>query len=383
MKDNLDIEKLFQEKLGSLEGDVSPNLWNNISQNIGANAGAGAAAKTGMSLMLKKVLIGTGIVAAGITGVYIATNSGETPTEENNTEIAQNITEDNNTNNTVELNTNGNEESAQDNNSVVFENEVNSDNSNVNESNSESSNSNESNSDNSSNSSNSEGNNSESTQTNNENNSSSEENNASNSNENTSSNNNSNSSSNDDSENENNTDNSEVLVPTGNMEYTATSFSIPSEVMFTANAKNASSIVWNFGDGESAQGENVSHVYSQPGEYAVTLTVFGEDDLNYTESQKINITTKSSIDNIPNVFTPDGDRINDLFSIKTTELKTFYMVIYDIKGNKVFETQDADFIWDGTDLGGNMVDKGIYTYMIKAEGNDGALFSIPGEVQVR
>ena len=377
MKDNLDIEKLFQEKLGGLEADVSPDLWSNISQGIGANASAGVAAKTGVSLMLKKVLIGTGIVAAGITGVYVATTDNN-PVDESKEEIAQNITEEStNKENTIVLNTN--EESAQDADNDVQTSEYTSE---LNSSNEENS-LNESvvsNSENLTESSNTVQSNSE---TNHNNNSSSEVNNSSTSNENSTFETNAVNNSENNSDDNTNTGETNVFVPSGKMEYTASSYNVPSEVKFTANANNASSIVWNFGDGESAQGENVSHVYSQPGEYAIKLTVFGEDDLNYTESQKINITTKSSIDNIPNVFTPDGDRINDLFSIKTTELNTFYMVIYDTKGNKVFETQDADFIWDGSDLGGNMVNKGIYTYLIKAEGNDGALFSIPGEVQVR
>jgi len=30
---------------------------------------------------------------------------------------------------------------------------------------------------------------------------------------------------------------------------------------------------WNFGDGQTASGESVSHVYSRPGDYTVGLTV--------------------------------------------------------------------------------------------------------------
>ena len=378
MKDNLNIEKLFQEKLGGLEADVSPKLWENISQSIGSNVGAGVAAKTGMSLMLKKVLIGTGIVAAGVTGVYLMTQGENNPKEETtlvaqNENVENNLIEDDVTIDgfaeEVDLNYGHSQE-------VIEELNVESDKDNQNNENNENpDNSNNSETNTETGSVDNDGGSQENTNTNS--NDENQTNNGSDSNQNTTENNNT------EDSNSNNEENTTVATPTGSMEINSSSFNVPSEVSFKANAKNNSSIVWNFGDGESAQGQEATHVYSQPGTYTVILTVLGERELNYTESQKVEITTKSGIDNIPNVFTPDGDRINDLFSVRTTEINTFYMVIYDLKGNKIYETQDADFVWDGSDLGGNPAGKGIYTYMIKATGNDGAMFSIPGEVQIR
>ena len=93
--------------------------------------------------------------------------------------------------------------------------------------------------------------------------------------------------------------------------------------------------------------------------------------------------TKSSIDNIPNVITPDGDRINDLFTVKTTEIKTFFISISYTQGNVVFESNDKDFEWDGTNLFGEKVESGTYIYTIIAEGEDGGVFKIPGQLYVR
>jgi PKD repeat protein len=56
-------------------------------------------------------------------------------------------------------------------------------------------------------------------------------------------------------------------------------------VQFTNTSTDASSYSWNFGDGGSSSGTNVSHTYSQGGSYTVTLTAtnqYGSDDYQQT-----------------------------------------------------------------------------------------------------
>lgn len=170
-------------------------------------------------------------------------------------------------------------------------------------------------------------------------------------------------------------------APAGRMEYSQNNAYAPSLIVFTANAINYNDVKWDFGDGSSAEGAEVKHSYTRPGKYIVTVRVIGEDH-TYSESQEIVVKTKSGIDNIPNVITPNDDRINDLFSIKTTDIETFVISIRDRNGNEVFNSNDKDFSWDGTDLGGEKVAKGLYSYIIIAEGTDGSIFKIPGQVYV-
>lgn len=46
--------------------------------------------------------------------------------------------------------------------------------------------------------------------------------------------------------------------------------------IFNSKAVNADSYLWDFGDGENATEPNPVHVYDDPGEYSVTLTVTGK-----------------------------------------------------------------------------------------------------------
>lgn len=67
---------------------------------------------------------------------------------------------------------------------------------------------------------------------------------------------------------------------------------------------------------------------------------------------------------IPNVFSPNGDGVNDFYYVQAENVETFEMHIYDRWGNKVFESYDLSNRWDGTDLSGKILPAGVYAYII-------------------
>lgn len=71
---------------------------------------------------------------------------------------------------------------------------------------------------------------------------------------------------------------------------------------------------------------------------------------------------------LPNAFTPNGDGENDLFCIKGWDqcVKNFSIVIFDRWGEKVFESNDPGFCWDGI-YKGITLSTDVYTYSIEAE----------------
>ncbi len=68
---------------------------------------------------------------------------------------------------------------------------------------------------------------------------------------------------------------------------------------------------------------------------------------------------------VPNVFTPNGDGVNDLFFAYTEGLKTFKMIVCDRWGEKVFETTNVYEGWDGT-YKGVLMPPGVFVYYIDA-----------------
>ena len=101
---------------------------------------------------------------------------------------------------------------------------------------------------------------------------------------------------------------------------------------------------------------NVNH----EGTYYVKLSI----DSNCFANDTINIYYKycdTSI-YIPNSFTPNGDGLNDVFTIKTNyNFINFKLVIYDRWGELLFESDDINKGWDGT-YKGKVAPLNVYIY---------------------
>lgn len=74
---------------------------------------------------------------------------------------------------------------------------------------------------------------------------------------------------------------------------------------------------------------------------------------------------------LPNAFTPNKDGMNDIFRIKYPGfIKTFYMIIYNRFGEKIFETHDAATGWDGS-FKGKLQPPGVYVWYVRLINNNG------------
>jgi gliding motility-associated-like protein len=151
----------------------------------------------------------------------------------------------------------------------------------------------------------------------------------------------------------------------------------PLEVTFTDKSVKAMKYKWLFGDDSISYDPNPRpHTYYIPGEYKVKLII--ESPLRCIDSmtyEKI-IVDKSDLQ-IPNVFTPNGDGMNDLFRIEKTSLRYISVDIYSKSGIKVYGFYGEGEIlkdwegWDGNINGSSRkASPGVYFYIIKAMGWD-------------
>ncbi|MBI4931129.1 MAG: gliding motility-associated C-terminal domain-containing protein [Bacteroidetes bacterium] len=92
---------------------------------------------------------------------------------------------------------------------------------------------------------------------------------------------------------------------------------------------------------------------------------------------------------IPNAFSPNGDNENDFFLAQGTNcVKDFFLAIYNRWGEKVFESTDPAFKWDGTNQAQGAGDKGqvmntqVVTYYLKATLIDGNEISKKGNISL-
>jgi len=105
----------------------------------------------------------------------------------------------------------------------------------------------------------------------------------------------------------------------------------------------------------------------QPGNYDVTLKVTNEIGCQ-TSVSKIVIIDDVFVFYIPTAFTPNGDGLNDTFKIvgEGIDLNSFKMTVFNKWGQLVFESNNPDIGWDGTQNGA-LVPDGVYIWKIDAK----------------
>jgi gliding motility-associated-like protein len=73
------------------------------------------------------------------------------------------------------------------------------------------------------------------------------------------------------------------------------------------------------------------------------------------------------IGELKNVFTPNGDGVNDIFSIQSENLTEFTITIINAENKVVYQSSNPNFRWDGTNAYGEPVADGNYVYFITAK----------------
>ena len=134
-----------------------------------------------------------------------------------------------------------------------------------------------------------------------------------------------------------------------------------------------------------AYDENPIYIYENTGVYDVKLVSKHISDLHtcvdtvYIEDY---IIIDSSYIKAPNVFTPNGDGVNDQFVVKFFSMQSVKISLFNRWGRKIhyyesnnvrgFEDTWEATVWDGKLMGGRYASPGVYYYVIVGEGRDGS-----------
>jgi gliding motility-associated-like protein len=156
----------------------------------------------------------------------------------------------------------------------------------------------------------------------------------------------------------------------------------------SATSTSASSIISTWGYGNGAITPTVYNnvpgfaTYTASGTYSVILTVRKGTCID-TAMRIVKVELPSKLE-IPNVFTPNGDKSNDVFKLRASNLKEIYVIIYDRWGTKVYEvtSETGNFAWDGKAQTGKECAAGTYFYILKAKGTDGQEYDMKGNVSL-
>lgn len=124
------------------------------------------------------------------------------------------------------------------------------------------------------------------------------------------------------------------------------------------------------------------YTFDKAGRYTMQVEVASSYGNCLVESEKQILSISTSKLEIPNAFSPfSSPGVNDLFRVSYNSLVSFYGVIFNEWGNKLFEWRDPEEGWDGT-YKGSPVAMGVYYYVIQATGADGKKYDRKGSITI-
>jgi gliding motility-associated-like protein len=147
----------------------------------------------------------------------------------------------------------------------------------------------------------------------------------------------------------------------------------PLSVTFTNNSIGAATYLWQFGTGDSSTTSSPTYVYNPLGAFKVCLTAISASNCIDSVCSTIDVFI-NSVFIIPNIFTPNGDDINDVFTVQAVGLKTMDAEIFNRWGEKIYEWHTTNGGWDGYTTSGLPAADGTYYYIISATGIDAAKY---------
>jgi len=140
---------------------------------------------------------------------------------------------------------------------------------------------------------------------------------------------------------------------------------------------------------------DTDYTFTQAGSHKVVcyaVFTLGRDTIAYTQDYwsdnpdgVISVTISESKLNMPNAFSPNDDKRNDLYQAKKDyqSIVEFKATIYSRWGQKLYEWDDPSEGkgWDGT-YNGHPCKEGVYFVEVKAKGADGRKYHIRRDVNL-
>ena len=163
-----------------------------------------------------------------------------------------------------------------------------------------------------------------------------------------------------------------------------TTASAPLEVVFASNANIpvAEFYQWQIFKEKSLlftrNDQDLRFTFSEAGLYNVKLTT---SNANCRNSDSVTIKIVESKLEVPRVFTPNGDGMNDEFRVAYKSIVEFRCWVFNRWQQKVYYWTDPQKGWDGK-INGKPASTGAYYYVIEALGADGEKYNRKGNINL-
>ncbi|PKP18384.1 MAG: hypothetical protein CVU05_13605 [Bacteroidetes bacterium HGW-Bacteroidetes-21] len=120
---------------------------------------------------------------------------------------------------------------------------------------------------------------------------------------------------------------------------------------------------WDFPGSVSYQDttDSLFHVFNTEGTHNVTFYVTSGQNCSDTVSKTVII---KDLLEVPNVFSPNGDGINDVFTFRTNGITTYELTIFNRWGAELYKVTAKRIFWDGHTAAGVLMPPGNYYYRL-------------------
>ena len=175
-----------------------------------------------------------------------------------------------------------------------------------------------------------------------------------------------------------------VLNPKADFSFTPQIGIAPVSVDFINDSKNAITYEWDFGDGNMSAQDNPNNTYFKEGVYSITLKALGNQTCFDTIVKNIIVYEWQ----FPNIFTPNGDNVNDLFTLNSNGnvngILNVKCEVFNRWGNKVYAWEGSGGGWDGHDSTTDLQSApGTYYFIMTITDINGKTHDKKGFVELR
>lgn len=150
---------------------------------------------------------------------------------------------------------------------------------------------------------------------------------------------------------------------------------------FTNLSTNAVKYKWDFGDGDTLATSDllpVSHLFNFTDTFTVCLIAFNANGCTDTSCQQV-AALVSPLADVPNAFSPNGDGINDVISVRGYGISKLTWNIFNRWGQLVFRSNSLNSAWDGR-FKGALQPQDVYAYTLDITFTDNTVYRKKGDI---
>jgi gliding motility-associated-like protein len=155
-----------------------------------------------------------------------------------------------------------------------------------------------------------------------------------------------------------------------------TGVGFPNQINLTNFSSNANAYQWQFSEtAVTDTNRNTTHTYTLSGAYTVSLVAMNNNGCSTVSTYSFYLADSSGI-TLPNIFTPNGDDVNDVFKPIARGISAIKVSVYTRFGNFVYGWETINGFWDGHTTSGMPCEPGTYFYVLEATGFDGKTYKL-------